>query len=73
MALFDRSGLSGRFGRKKRARKSWWEMTEEFSPPGALYEPEEDFDPMERVFDPLGSYTGVPEGGGEPEQDADDL
>ena len=23
--------------------------------------------------DPLGSYTGVPLGGGEPEQDADDL
>ena len=23
--------------------------------------------------DVLGSYTGVPEGGGEPEQDADDL
>jgi len=66
MALFDRSGLSGHFGRKKRTRKSRWEVAEEFSPPGALYEPEE-------AFDPLGGYTGVPEGGGEPEQDADDL
>jgi len=70
MALFDR------FGRGKRARrpgisKPWWEVAEEFLPE-TLYAPTEDFD-SEGAFDPMGSYTGIPEDGGEPVQDADDL
>ena len=60
MALFDRLGR-----KKRRPPKPWWEVAEEF-PPEALYDPAEE-------FDPLGSYTGIPGDGGEPEQDADDL
>ena len=67
MALFDR------FGRKKTglpaASKARWEISEEF-PPEASCDPAED---PGSAFDPLGSYTGVPEDGGEPTQDADDL
>jgi len=67
MALFDG------FGRKKRrplaGQKAWWEVAEEF-PPEALYDPAED---LGSDFDPMGSYTGMPEDGGEPTQDADDL
>jgi len=80
MALFDG------FGRKKRrspmgpgfpanrgfvgvGQKAWWEVAEEF-PPEALYDPAED---LGSAFDPMGSYTGMPEDGGEPTQDADDL
>ena len=40
------------------------------------YPPEAPFDPTDDLgsaFDPMGSYTGVPEDGGEPVQDADDL
>jgi len=67
MALFDR------LGRKKRRSsigpKAWWEIAEEF-PPEALYDPAED---LGSAFDPMGSYTGAPEDGEEPMQDADDL
>jgi len=72
MPLFDR------FGRKKRrpqrgpgsgSRKAWWEIAGEFSSE-APYEPAED---LGSVFDPMGSYTGLPADGGEPVQDADDL
>jgi len=81
MALFDG------FGRKKQARRyamrqKWWETADELTPPEPLYDagdvfdgeytPDRTFDPN-WVFDPLGSYTGVPGDGGEPEQDADDL
>ena len=65
MALLDRFGRLGRrFLGSRAAPKAWWETAEEF-PPGA------DYGPMD--FDPLGSYTGAPEDGGEPQQDADDL
>jgi len=40
------------------------------------YPPKAPLDPAEDLgsdFDPMGSYTGVPEDGGEPVQDADDL
>ncbi len=60
--------LSRRKRRRKelaRLRKAWWETAEEL-PPVALYDPTE-------AFDPNGSYTGIPRGGGVPEQDADDL
>ena len=67
MALFDC------FGRKNHrfpvGHKAWWEIAGEF-PPEALYDPAED---LGSVFDPMGSYTGLPEASGEPEQDADDL
>ena len=70
MALFDR------LGRKKHpeaqrlpGRKEWWEIAAEF-PPEARYDPAED---LGSAFDPMGSYTGNPEDGGEPTQDADDL
>ena len=83
MAFFDR------FGRKKHPEarrlpgsgspanqrfvgvnsKAWWEIAGEF-PPEALYDPIED---LGSDFDPMGSYTGIPEDGGEPTQDADDL
>jgi len=71
MAFFDR------FGQKKRPEarrlpgnaKAWWEIAEEF-PPEVLYDPAED---LGSAFDPMGSYTGAPEDGGEPVQDADDL
>ena len=51
------------YGRAR--RKSWWEMSAEFPPDEPFYDPAD--------FDPLGSYTGLPKGGGKPEQDADDL
>jgi hypothetical protein len=63
MALLDRPGPAGR--RRMGKGKPWWEVAEEF-PPEALYDPTEEADPM-------GSYTGVPEDGGAPVQDADDL
>ena len=65
MAFLDRFGWKKRI-RLSAGRKAWWETAGEFSPPGAFYEPEMD-------FDPLGSYTGVPDDNGEPVQDADDL
>ena len=65
MGYFDR-----RRGRWERAAagplRSWWEVATEFSPPGRPYE-------AENSFDPLGSYTGSPADGGQPQQDADDL
>ena len=83
MALFDRSGrkkhpearrLPGNPGSPANRRfvgmgNAWWEVAEEF-PSEALYDPAED---MASAFDPTGSYTGIPEDGGEPVQDADDL
>jgi len=39
-------------------------------PPEAPDDPDED---LGSPFDPMGSYTGLPEDGGEPVQDADDL
>ena len=69
MALFDRSGRRKQWFSAK--RKAWWETADEFHPE-ALYGPDGDFD-SEGGFDPMGSYTGVPDGGGEPVQDADDL
>ncbi|MCL1952782.1 MAG: hypothetical protein FWF60_08585 [Oscillospiraceae bacterium] len=60
MALFHRSA---RRARRFPGRRPWWEAASELMPPEAY----------EGDFDPLGSYTGVPDGGGEPVQDADDL
>ena len=53
-----------------RRDKTWWEIAADFESPAQkpmLY------DPMESGYDPLGSYTGTPADGGEPQQDADDL
>ena len=72
MALFDRSGRKKHPEARRfpgNSGKAWWETAGEF-PPEALYDPMED---MGSAFDPMGSYTGVPEDGGEPTQDADDL
>ena len=66
--------LMGIFGHKKkrhsataRGNRAWWETAAEFSSDEMFY------DPADNCFDPLGSYTGRPVDGGEPEQDADDL
>ena len=50
-----------------RERKYQWETAAEYHAEDAF----ESSDASE--FDPLGSYTGVPEDGGAPVQDADDL
>ena len=61
LGLFDHLGL---YHKSKRPLLVRWETAAEY-PADELFD-----DP---VFDPLGSYTGTPEDGGEPEQDADDL
>jgi len=51
---------------------AWWETAAEFPADELFYDPSlEETGPS--AFDPLGSYTGRPAGGGEPVQDADDL
>ena len=46
---------------RSRLKQRWWETAAELTPSPDSY------------FDPLGSYTGRPAEGEEPEQDADDL
>ena len=77
MPIFDRLGWGRRARRLSAKKKAWWETADEFHPE-ALYAPTEDYEDFDFDpkwgFDPMGSYTGVPEdGGGEPVQDADDL
>lgn len=64
--------LFHRFRRNKHQRshfglnhKAHWETADEF--------PAEELHDAATAFDPMGSYTGVPLDGGQPEQDADDL
>lgn len=64
MGLFARFGKHG--AARKRAHNPLWEIASE-------YPAEPFYDLNESVFDPLGSYTGNPADGLEPEQDADDL
>ncbi|MDR2752869.1 MAG: hypothetical protein LBB50_01000 [Oscillospiraceae bacterium] len=56
----------------RKLHKQWWETAAAFPDDELFYDPAEDADPCD-AFDPGGSYTGNPVGGGKPEQDADDL
>lgn len=79
MALFDRFGWGKRARRLSVKQKAWWETAGELHPetlygPASDFGSDGDFDQDEGFdYDPTGSYTGVPEDGGEPVQDADDL
>lgn len=68
MGIFDGSPRARRerHAALRRLRRPWWESAQAF-------DDEMFYDPMDSIFDPLGSYTGRPADGGLPEQDADDL
>ena len=67
MGFFDKRSRRRRAVARTIHKKMWWETAAEF-PPDELF-----YDPVESAYDPMGSYTGNPADGGEPEQDVDDL